>query len=121
MNIQSLGSSTSVKLDDRPVAAEPQPVGAAGAPKTAAAQADRLAKAPPSREQVDDAVKVLNKSLATSSPSLEFSIDHDSKDIVVKLIDQSTKEVLRQIPSVEALQMAKSIDKMQGLMIHHTA
>jgi flagellar protein FlaG len=117
MNIQSLGSPVSLKLDDRTVA-EPQAPAPAAAPKTAATEAGAAA---PSREQVDDAVKTLNKSLSATSPSLEFSIDHDSKEIVVKLIDQSTKEVLRQIPTVEALQMAKSIDKMQGRMINHTA
>jgi flagellar protein FlaG len=116
MNIQSLGSPASSKVDDRTVAEPSAP--AAAAVKTAAPPTDAAA---PSREQVDDAVKTLNKSLSTTSPSLEFSIDHDSKEIVVKLIDQSTKEVLRQIPTVEALQMAKSIDKMQGRMINHTA
>jgi flagellar protein FlaG len=108
MNIQSLGSLPSLKPDDRIV-------------KTAAPQTDTASGPAPSREQVDDAVKKLNESMATSSPSLEFSVDDDSKRIIVKLIDQSTKEVLRQIPSVEALQMAKAIDKMQGRMIHQTA
>jgi flagellar protein FlaG len=108
MNIPSLGPITSLKPDDRTV-------------KTAAPQADTASGPAPSREQVDDAVKKLNESMSASSPSLEFSVDDDSKRIIVKLIDQSTKEVLRQIPSVEALQMAKAIDKMQGRMIHHTA
>jgi flagellar protein FlaG len=49
-----------------------------------------------------------------SAQSLQFSIDEDSKDIVVKVIDQSTKEVVRQIPTEEALEIAKSLDKMRG-------
>jgi flagellar protein FlaG len=76
----------------------------------------------PSREDVSAAVKKMNDAMTSSSQSLQFSIDEDSKDIVVKVIDQSTKEVVRQIPSKEALQIAKSIDKMQqGLLINHTA
>jgi flagellar protein FlaG len=59
--------------------------------------------------------------MSASSQTLEFSVDDDSKKIVVKLIDQSTKEVLRQIPSAEALEMAKSIDRLQGRLIHQTA
>ena len=78
-------------------------------------------KHPPSREQVDDAVKKINEGMAASSQSLEFAIDDDSKEIVVKIIDQGTREVVRQIPSVEALEIAKSIDKMRGLLISQTA
>ena len=40
---------------------------------------------------------------------------------MVKIIDQHTREVVRQIPSVEALEIAKSIDKMRGLLISQTA
>jgi flagellar protein FlaG len=44
---------------------------------------------------------------------------------VVKVIDQDTREVVRQMPSKEALEIAKSIDKlqekMQGVLISQTA
>ena len=50
-----------------------------------------------------------------------FSIDPDSKHVVVKLIDQQTKEVLRQIPNEEVLELSKSLDKLQGLLIKHSA
>jgi flagellar protein FlaG len=66
-------------------------------------------------------LKKMNESMLGSSQSLQFSIDEDSKDIVVKVIDQNTNEVVRQIPSKEALQIAKSIDKMQGLFINQKA
>ena len=42
--------------------------------------------------------------------------------MVVQLIDQKTKEVLRQIPSKEALDIAKSLDDTsKGLLIKQTA
>jgi flagellar protein FlaG len=80
----------------------------------------------PSRDDVSAAVKKMNDAMLGSSQSLQFSIDEDSKDLVVKVIDQNTKEVLRQMPSKEALQIAKSIDKMmekmhQGVLINETA
>jgi flagellar protein FlaG len=114
MNIQPLGSPFTQKPEDRPVPA----ADAAPADK---AQAHPAAKAAPTRDELDAAVKKLNESLPGSAQSLQFSIDEDSKEVVVKLIDQDTKEVVRQIPSVEALQIAKSIDKMQGLLIHQKA
>jgi flagellar protein FlaG len=122
MNIQALSSPTVSKSDDRPAAGIDSPaVSSTTAAKTASTPTDPAAKAKPSRDEVNAAVKKLNESMPASSQTLEFSVDHDSKEIVVKLIDQDTKEVVRQIPSVEALQMAKAIDKMQGLLIHHTA
>ncbi|KFI07019.1 flagellar protein FlaG [Massilia sp. BSC265] len=118
MNIQSLGSPAAARLEERPLAAleqlNTQPAKAAKAPEA-------QETTPPSREQVDDAVKKINAGMQASSQSLEFAIDEDSKEIVVKIIDQSTREVVRQIPSVEALEIAKSIDKMRGLLISQTA
>jgi flagellar protein FlaG len=108
-------------VDDRPA----QPAAPASAAETAGKSkpADGVK---PSREDVSAAVKKMNDAMLGSPQSLQFSIDEDSKDIVVKVIDQSTKEVVRQIPSKEALQIAKSLEKtmdkmQQGLFIDHSA
>ncbi|KQV54256.1 MULTISPECIES: flagellar protein FlaG [unclassified Duganella] len=71
-------------------------------------------EATPSKQDVEDAVAKLNKSVQERGQGLEFSIDDDSKRTIVKVIDQRTKEVLRQIPTPEALQIAKSIDARKG-------
>lgn len=88
---------------------------------TAVRGASAAAAATPTLDQVTQAVADLNKSPQAQSQGLEFSIDQDSKRTVVKLIDQSTKEVLRQFPTQEALQMAKAIDKTQGMLIQQKA
>jgi flagellar protein FlaG len=121
MNIQPVNSPASPRVDDRSA----QPATSAGA-VDAAGKSRPADGVKPSREDVSAAVKKMNDAMLGSSQSLQFSIDEDSKDIVVKVIDQSTKEVVRQIPSKEALQIAKSIDKsidkmQQGLLIDHTA
>ena len=117
MNIQPVASSAPPRVDDRPTQPAPS-VGTTEATSTSKA-ADGVK---PSHEDVSAAVKKMNDAMLGSSQSLQFSIDEDSKDIVVKVIDQNTKEVVRQIPSKEALQIAKSIDKMQqGLLINQTA
>jgi flagellar protein FlaG len=118
MNIQTLGSPVASRLDERTLPALDQQK---AQPSRAVKSADTLDAAPPSREQVSDAVRKINEGMAASSQSLEFAIDDDSKEIVVKIIDQGTREVVRQIPSVEALEIAKSIDKMRGLLISQTA
>jgi hypothetical protein len=48
------------------------------------------------------------------SQGIEFSIDSTSHRIVVKVVDQSNNQVIRQIPSKEALAIADSLDESQG-------
>jgi flagellar protein FlaG len=121
MNIQPVASPVASKLEDRP--AQPVEQQAAVSAVTASDKADTTAA--PSRDKVETAVKTINDAMLASSQSLEFSIDEDSKGIVVKVIDQDTREVVRQMPSKEALEIAKSIDKlqekMQGVLISQTA
>ncbi len=79
-------------------------------------------EATPSRKEVEDAVTKLNKSVQERAQSLVFAIDDDSHRTIVKVIDQHTKEVLRQIPTPEALEIAKSIDAFTGgLLVDHQA
>lgn len=79
-------------------------------------------KQPPSIVQLQRLVESMNKAIQQSNSSLEFSIDSNSKRVLVKLIDTSTGDVIRQIPSEEALTIAQSIDKMQeGVLLNKNA
>jgi len=80
-------------------------------------------EATPSDEQIDKAVADLNKVAQEKTPGIEFSIDPDSKRTIVQIVDQSTKQVLQQFPSKEALAIAKSFDESsaQGTLINQTA
>jgi flagellar protein FlaG len=53
--------------------------------------------------------------------SIEFQVDPDTRQIVVRLIDTQSNEVLRQIPSQEMLEIAKSIDHLQGVLLRNRA
>jgi len=70
-----------------------------------------------SMDQVKQAVQDINKSLQLLSQGLEFSVDTDSKGVIVKVIDQQTREVLRQMPTQEALDIAKALDQVLGKLI----
>ena len=125
MNIQSLGSPVASRQEERTLPAieqkNAQPAKAVKAADADPVGAVTAVREQPSREQVDDAVRKINEGMAATLQSLEFAIDDESKEIVVKIIDQGTREVVRQIPSVEALEIARSIDKMRGLLISQTA
>jgi flagellar protein FlaG len=71
--------------------------------------------------QLTDAVSKINKSMASASRGLEFSVDSDSKRTVVKVVDRQTNELIRQIPTVETLQIAHALDQAQGLLIKQQA
>lgn len=71
--------------------------------------------------ELAQAVKHINQAIKSISPGIEFSIDEDVHTTVVKVVDVNTKEVLRQMPSAETLQIARTIDKLQGLLIKQQA
>lgn len=73
------------------------------------------------QEDVDQAVEKINDAVRTFSQKLEFSVDKETETFVVKVVDKETKEVIRQIPSEEFLQIAKAMDKLQGLLIKDKA
>lgn len=74
-----------------------------------------------SEENVDPliaATKTMNDALQLFKPDtqLEFVIDRESGANLVRLIDNETKEVLRQIPSEIMLRIAKSIQEFQAML-----
>jgi flagellar protein FlaG len=72
----------------------------------------------PSREQVKKAVEEMRKSLSESASSnLQFSIDDDTGQTIVRVTDRQTGELIRQIPSEELVALAKSLDRMQGMLL----
>ena len=77
--------------------------------------------APASREQLDSAVKAANDFVSSVNSSLEFSVDKETDRFVVKVVDINTKEVIRQIPSEEMLNIAKALDTIKGLLIYQKA
>lgn len=69
--------------------------------------------------EVKDAVVKINKTIQASG--LEFSVDEETGINLVKVMDTQTKEVIRQIPSEEAVHIAKALDKLQGLLVRDKA
>ena len=75
----------------------------------------------PSAPQVNEAVKQINDALKKLSQNLEFSLDKDSDRPIVKVVDKQTNTVIRQIPTEETLEIAKALDRVQGLLIRQKA
>lgn len=75
----------------------------------------------PSSSEVAQAVKAANKALQQQNLGLEFTVDEDSERTIVRVVDQETSEVIRQIPSEEMLEIAKALDQQLGLLIRQKA
>ena len=98
---------------------------AAAMPQPAAATASQPAVATPSpqlsSEQVQQAMEKIRFAIAPVAQGLQFSMDETSGRTVVTVVDSTTKEVIRQIPSEEVLQMSHELDRLQGLLVRQKA
>lgn len=87
----------------------------------AAAEPEPAMAAEPDPLEVTRVVGEINKAMQALARNIEFSIDSESQRPVVKVIDQETGEVIRQMPSAEALEIGKALEKVQGLLLRQTA
>lgn len=102
----------------------PSPTATPRANDSAAATAAGAAasSAPVDRDTLQGAVERVQQAVQTlSSAGIQFSIDPDFNRMVVQVVDTSTKEVIRQIPPKEMLEIAQALDKLQGLLVHQKA
>jgi len=71
--------------------------------------------------KVQEAVKNANDFFQIAKRTLQFAIHEDSGRMVVQIKDEKTGQVVRQIPSEEALELAKRLDELSGLLFKEKA
>lgn len=71
----------------------------------------------PGEKQLIDAIEKANNDLKMSNTSLKFSIHEQTKQILVKIVDNETKEVLREIPPEKILDMVAAMLERVGLFV----
>ncbi|SFC69895.1 flagellar protein FlaG [Polaromonas sp. OV174] len=69
-----------------------------------------------SSEQTRQSLEEINQMLASMSISVQFQIDPDYKDVIVKVVDQDSGKVVRQIPTEEVVRISKAMDNLKGLL-----
>ena len=73
-------------------------------------------------EALKSAVVAINQAMQASNLNLEFSVDADSHRTVVKMVDTSTGELIRQYPTEATLAISRGIDQFQqGLLLKQKA
>lgn len=121
-------SITITSLQTPPAQAAPTPEAAGvppperGAPAEAASgRAVPASTAAEQKQQLESAVQSVQQFVRPISSSLEFSVDDSTGKTVIKVVDKSTHELIRQIPAEEMLAIARALDRLQGLLLHQKA
>lgn len=88
-----------------------------GTQKITAQAVSQTSKTEATRDELENATKAMNEFVAPINSAIQFALDDETGTTVVKVIDVTTKDVIRQIPSEEMLSIAKAIDKVKGLLV----
>ncbi len=68
------------------------------------------------RAQVEDAVSTIQGFVQSVRRNLDFQLDDSTGRVVVKVTDSESGDVIRQIPSEEALKLAESLEEVRSLL-----
>ena len=73
---------------------------------------------PAVRAELQEAVGAANERLLQRGQKLDIGVDEESGTIVIRVSDQKTGEMIRQMPSEEALRITRSIDRLTGILVY---
>lgn len=123
MSVQNISPTNQAGQPDIRVATQPAVrINDAPPVRTVADIPAQHAPAQASAEELKHAVAVINQVMRQSNLSLEFSVDTDTQKTVVRMVDTSTGELIRQFPSEAAIAISRSIDQLkQGLLLTQKA
>ena len=80
------------------------------------------AKTQLSLDQLHKMVAEIQKKVTASASELQLTVDEESGKSIIKVTDKSTKELVWQFPSEDALQVTKALDRFQqGLLLNRKA
>lgn len=122
---QALTPQTAAVANDR-LASNGGPEAVVSIPSAAVEQpqiaAQQVAGQQPSTAQLKSAVDNINQMLKQANKGVEFSMDESTEKRVIKVVDSTTGDVIRQFPSEEALAITRAIDNIQqGLLLKQKA
>lgn len=72
---------------------------------------------PVSDQYIMKAIERANKAINASGRTFEYRIHEKTREIMVKVIDSDTKEVIREIPPEKVLDMVAKMLEMAGIIV----
>ncbi|WP_233270154.1 flagellar protein FlaG [Stutzerimonas stutzeri] len=73
------------------------------------------------QESTADLVEKLRSQMQNIQRDLSFSVDDSTGDVVVRVVDGETGNIVRQIPSEEILRLTERLDEMRSLLFEAKA
>lgn len=68
-------------------------------------------------QRIESAVKRANNTMRMTKTSCQFQYHEDTNRVSIKVIDKDTEEVIREIPSEEALELIQKMWEMAGILV----
>lgn len=72
---------------------------------------------PVNERVVSEAVEKMNKVIEGYNRRFEYTVHERTNDIMIRVIDESTNEVIREIPPKKILDMVATMLEMAGLLV----
>jgi flagellar protein FlaG len=73
-----------------------------------------------SPSELADKIELLNKELTSRNQAVTFSSDATTGRDIVRVTNRTTGELIRQMPTAEALKAMQNIDQMMGLIFNNS-
>ena len=106
--------SPSIRRADLPGSGTAAPAGKEAAPS--GRTLPQQAPPPPPVIDVERAVERLNELMTRTQRSLRFQVDEGSGRTIITVINEKTKEIVRQIPPEEVLAVSRSLETLGSLI-----
>lgn len=122
VSIASVSESSSgntvkaVKTQDKPVMASNMAADRQKGGQNPAAEAV-LENKKVAQSTIDSTMSDINSKIKMSNTQLQYSVDEDTQRISIKVIDQDTDKVIREIPPEETLEAIKKIWEIAGIIV----
>jgi len=68
------------------------------------------------KEKLDEISELLNFEMKARSTNLNFSVDEPTNRVVVKVINNDTGDVIREVPSEAILKVSRNIEALKGIL-----
>jgi flagellar protein FlaG len=123
MNIQPTGTSLPTHAQPmlNPAEREARRIGEGAGATAVREQSSTGRPQPGARERLEAATESVRSFVQPINSDIEFSVNDDTGQLVVKIIDRNTKEVIRQMPSDEMIAIARTLDSIKGLFVKQSA
>jgi flagellar protein FlaG len=93
----------------------------AGGTKDGSASSGHARKVVQDEQPLNDVVSELNSLVRELHRELHFSVDDESGDTIIKVVDRETDEVVRQIPSEDVVRLRQRLQEAAGAIFQDSA